>query len=466
MLRHKKILYLFLSSLVLFSSCKKDFLDKKPSSSLVVPQSLEELEKLLETEYVINQSSTALGQISADEYYFLNYQSWQATMTKTERNAYIWEKDLYGGDRNIADWNKPYAVIFYCNNVIEGLRNITVTASNKARWNDAMGRALFTRAFMFFDLVSNFSPAYDSATAATDLGVPLKLKPGIDDIQERASAEATYQQILTDLKTSSGMLITNVAGVNRNRPTKASALAMLSRVCLNMRSYATAELYADSTLGIYNQLIDYNTVDTTSDFPFTALNNQETLYASVTHGAYYTSLSYNINTAITIDSNLYRLFSNNDLRKAIYFGMNSMSGQLFAKAGYYPFYPYPFTGLATDEIYLIKAECAARRGDVSTAMTYLNALLEKRYLTGRFTPFTASTKDQALQLVLIDRRKELVWRGQRWLDLKRLNKEGANIELKRVLNGTTYTLAPNSPLYVFPIPDDEISLSGIQQNNR
>ena len=44
--------------------------------------------------------------------------------------------------------------------------------------------------------------------------------------------------------------------------------------------------------------------------------------------------------------------------------------------------------------------------------------------------------------------------------------EGANITLKRDLDGTIYTLPPNDPRYVMPIPQDEINLSHIEQNAR
>tara|TARA_R110002033_G_scaffold36621_1_gene75228 strand:+ start:3737 stop:3916 length:180 start_codon:yes stop_codon:yes gene_type:complete len=59
-----------------------------------------------------------------------------------------------------------------------------------------------------------------------------------------------------------------------------------------------------------------------------------------------------------------------------------------------------------------------------------------------------------------------VWRGLRWQDIRRLNKEGAGITLTRTLKGENYTLPPNDPRYIFPIPDDEIALSGIKQNVR
>jgi hypothetical protein len=60
----------------------------------------------------------------------------------------------------------------------------------------------------------------------------------------------------------------------------------------------------------------------------------------------------------------------------------------------------------------------------------------------------------------------LLFRNLRWSDLRRFNLEGANITLKRIINGTSYTLPPNDLRWVLLIPDLETSRSGIPQNPR
>jgi hypothetical protein len=68
---------------------------------------------------------------------------------------------------------------------------------------------------------------------------------------------------------------------------------------------------------------------------------------------------------------------------------------------------------------------------------------------------------------LAERRKELIYRGIRWSDLRRLNRDSRfGIILTKTLNGVTYSLLPNDKRYVLPIDEIEIRLSGIQQNNR
>ena len=320
----------------------------------------------------------------------------------------------------------------------------------------------FLRAYAFYNLASEFAQTYDNTTSSTDLGISLKLSSDVNNIPQRTTVAQTYQQILGDLKTALPLLSPTVNLSQANRPSKPAAFALLARIALSMRDYTNAKIYADSTLNLYSTLVDYNTLAAGTNFPFTLLKPS-------TAEAMYQSMMLNNDLTVTTvgpaiaDTLLYSSFNSNDLRKAIYFRLKSgIESPGWGYGGSY----YGFTGLATDEVYLIRAECEARAGNTTAAMADLNAVLVKRFKTGTFTSLTAVSSSDALNQVLTERRKELIWRGLRWTDLKRLNKDGANITLTRILNGTTYTLPPNSPLYVLPIPPDEIALSGIQQNQR
>jgi hypothetical protein len=173
-------------------------------------------------------------------------------------------------------------------------------------------------------------------------------------------------------------------------------------------------------------------------------------------------LSNVANWAAQIDTSLYASYDDNDLRKSAYFFPNfenySFKGSYAGSDGVY------FTGLATDEIYLIRSECLARNQQKDAALNDLNALLSKRWSAGNFTPITVATAQEALTIILAERRKELVMRGLRWIDIKRLNKEGANIILKRIIATQQFSLQPNEERYALPIPDDIIKQTGIQQN--
>jgi starch-binding outer membrane protein, SusD/RagB family len=206
--------------------------------------------------------------------------------------------------------------------------------------------------------------------------------------------------------------------------------------------------------------VNYNTISTTATTPFDKLND-ESLYYSVL-------IDYDVNLSISttayIDTLLYQSYAANDLRKAIYF--RTISGTNIGIKRMYSGTINAFSGLAMDEVFLNRAECLARAGNTSAAMADLNTLLVNRWKTGTYINMTATSASDALQKILVERRKELLFRGLRWTDLKRLNKESTSYTLTRLLNGNTYSLSPGSPLYVFPIPDNEISNSGIMQNPR
>lgn len=461
----RKLIQLFIVNaliLQIITGCKKDFLEAKPSSQILQPTTLDDFQGLLDNETTISVSP-GLGLLAADEYQFSSYATWQSTQSATERNSYIWTKDTFQGEISGGDWSAPYTSIFYANSVLDGLSNIDITSLNAASYSYIKGWALFVRASAYYDLVRTFSPAYDLATSNSDLGVPIRLKPSIDVLVQRSTVQQTYDRIFRDLNEATPLL-GNSLQANRNRPSKIAAYALASRILLSMRDYSNAEKKADSCLQLYNKLIDYNTVSKTAATPFNA-TNAELLYSKTATGVYNSYVTSTNNGLTQISNEMMSLYAPNDLRLSIFF-VKAANGTYDMKRGYRGSGLFPFTGLATDEVYLIKAECAARHNDIPLAMNFLNQLLVNRYPTNTFTPLIATSATDALNKVLLERRKELIWRTLRWDDLKRLNKEGANITLTRILNGQTYTLAPNNPLYVFPIPDNEIQLSGLQQNQR
>jgi len=451
----KKIVW----AILLVAGCgRKDFLDAKPSSDLFIPTTLEDFQNILDRDAM--NETPALGELSSDNYYLLMYQFWQGLNNK-ERNAYIWAADTYQGQGSIGDWNMPYQEILGANVVLDGIDKVQVTDANRLQWSAIKGDAYFVRAYAFYNLAQIFAPVYDDATAASDMGIPLRLKPGIDEPSVRASVKATYEQVFSDLAQAYSLLPADIPWNNRNRASKPAVMALLARIYLGMRKYEEAGVYADSCLHLYNALIDYNTVAVVST-PFLR-SNAEALYQSRILST--TSVIKGSAINCVIDSGLFRSFDANDLRKQLFFTINQNTNLPNARNSYTGL-TFCFSGLATDEVYLTRAECYARAGNTQAGLNDLNTLLQNRWKTGTFTPVTAASPAQALGIILAERRKELFFRGLRWTDIRRLNKEGYNIVLTRVLNGQTYQLLPGDLRYVLPIPPDVITLGGIPQNPR
>ena len=102
---------LILVSLSLYSGagCKKAYLDKKPATDILVPSTIAEFRRLLEYTDLINQTP-GLPQLAADEYY-VDFTTWQASTSSTERNSYIWAQDIFGGEIRRSDWRDRKSVV-------------------------------------------------------------------------------------------------------------------------------------------------------------------------------------------------------------------------------------------------------------------------------------------------------------------------------------------------------------------
>jgi len=298
---------------------------------------------------------------------------------------------------------------------------------------------------------------YDPSTSRTDPGICLRLSPDFNIGTNRATVQQCYDQILEDLQTALDLLPSTSS--YKTQPSKWAANALFARIYLAMRNYSKAFSYADACLLQNGVLTDYNTLNLSSFNISNTLLDEDIFHTSLV-GYYLLG-----RTRAIIDSTLYNSYNQNDLRKTLFFFPTNGS---FRFRGSYDYNNNKFSGLATDEIYLIRAECNARAGNVVAAMNDLNTLLIKRWSNnGSWVPFTATDADDALRKILIERRKELIFRGLRWTDLRRFNKEDAfKKTLTRIINGITYTLTPNNIKYAVPIPPTEVQLSGISQNPR
>lgn len=442
-----------------YACTNSDFLNVKPNSTILTPSTLEDVQKLLNNN--INLCS-GLAVMSSDEY-IVSQEDWNVAPA-IERNAYVWAKDLYEGTRGVLDWDRPFRAVFYANNALAVLQELEPSEAGQVIYDDLKGQALFKRAFASYELIRNFCKSYDEVSAETDLGIPIRKEPAIDRLAQRSSLADSYRFVLDDLKLAVQLLGPRLDS-DLFRPNNAAAHALLARIYLDMGRYAEAELHADSTLLLYDRLIDYNTVSTTSETPFPD-THEELLFNAATVGLYRFTTSGAFARGYRVAQDLIDSYSAHDLRPQLYFLGANDEGYVM-KRGYYGTGLYPFTGLAVDEVYLIKAECLARSGKEEQAVESLLSLLAKRYVSGK-TPSADEVVEgkTVLQTVLEERRKELVWRGLRWHDIKRYNRDGHNITLTRTLGGQTYTLPANDPRFVFPIPDDEIEYSGITQNDR
>lgn len=440
------------------SSCKK-YLDFPQDKKQIIPSTLKDCQALLDDYTTMNASYPSDGEGATDNLY-LEGATWQILANKEDRDNYIWDAQ---GKHLVTQWHSPYQVVYNANLVLETLDKIPDDDIQTKK--TLRGAALFFRAYAFHQVASLFAAPYVNSTADQLPGIPTRLKTDIVEKSERGTIKSTYDRIISDLKEAASLLPVTGYGLP-TRPTKAAAYGALARIYLSMDDYTNAFTMSEECLKLSSTLIDYNDINLNGSAPLRQFND-EVIFHSVTLGG-----DLFATTTYKVDSTLYNSYSEDDLRKRAFFRRNSDDSKAFKGNYNGRFNAILFNGIATDEIYLIRAECFARAGNTEKAMEDLNTLMKNRWDQNVSYPIiTANDPIEALDKVLIERRKELIFRNIRWTDLRRLNKDSRiKKDLTRKLNyggiEHTYTLPANDRRYTFLIPDNVISTTGMAQNLR
>lgn len=442
------------------SSCN-NFLEVKPDVKLSTPETLTDIRALLDHEESINRNYLGLIEMAVDDY-FMTSSVW-SSRTVFDRDIYVWKPEPYFTPANLgSQWNNTYSTIAITNIALEGLARNNLENTQEGRV--LKGEALFVRAFNFLILTQTYAAHYDSKGSNPGLGIPLRVHSSLNQITTRASLTDTYDRIINDLTTAVSLL--PVRSLYLTRPSRGVAQAILSRLYLYMGDYAKALHYAEEVLTIHSELLDYNTIDPRPLNPFSISNNPELIYFAVSASGSSLMSARRTN----VDTILYRSYDKDDIRKQVFFaargdGYHSFKGFYNGHEATY------FVAPAIDEVYLIKSECLIRENKIPEGLQALNYLLLHRYKTGSFQPYPLMSKEAAMRLVLSERRKQLIRRGVRWTDLKRLNKEpelAKTLMRKMIIDGQEeiITLPPNDLRYVHLFPQEIVELTGILQNPR
>lgn len=460
-MRAAQFLMIFIG--VFLSACNK-FLDEKSDGALAVPNTLKDLQALLDNNSTINlYTGPGLIELNTDDFFL--EASVLNKLTEFDKQAYTWHPNPQFQLINVGlQWRNCYQVIFYANTVLDHLN--AVENKNTVEYNSLKGFALFLRAYTYFQLAQVYAPVYqpgDETHNMQKLGLPLRLDPSFEEKSHRSSIIETYDQILKDLHEAKALLPETVAFATRSN--KTAAYALLARVYLTMQNYEQALSNANEALTRNSTLMDYSMRNTASTTPFETFNPEVIFWA---HSASMSMLSP---TRANVDTVLYNSYGDNDLRKKVFFNKKT-NGFVAFKGNYAGYYSSSFfNGLAVDEQFLIKSECLARLNKISEAKTTLTTLLSMRYAGAYNFPAVYSSQEEVLRYILQERRKELLFRGVRWSDIRRLNQDDRfKRNLTRILTDGSetkkFTLPVRDLRFTFIIPQDVIRTSGMTQNPR
>ncbi len=346
------------------------------------------------------------------------------------------------GDYNTEDnWEYPYSYIKNFNIFIEGAK--VVPAELKAQADVARGEAFLARAFAYMHLARHFGKAYSPETASTDLCVPLVTVYNQSERPARATVAQVYGQIKSDLD-SAAVLLASVPGEVRSQyPTIDAVNFMYARYYLDTRDYQRAAEYATGVINTGTYALSSTAEEMTAEW----LDDEGTepvmqFYASISEGqgghSAYTGMAvtdgvthyhpYFIPSQKLIDA-----YDEGDIRFAQWFDGGDYPSYHNAtwynkdETDYYVFKKYfgnpdlyssaaPNSAQAVkpfliSEMYLIAAEAYLEAGSAANALTYLNALQEKRHATLSLTATEENIRNEWY--------RETVGEGLRFSCLKR-----------------------------------------------
>ncbi len=446
-------------------SCSKEFLEITPKGKLIA-KSVGDYDLLLSNLDLLNMNIDAqvlLGdEIAAVDPYF------SGSDLRTQR-LFRGDDVVYETDEDAPEMGVPMNNIYLFNKIISEIEEATEGTEAKKKAVRAEARA--GRAWTYHILINYYGKPYDASTATSDPGFPIVKNADVTETKfERASVQEVYDFIVEDLTASIPDL--PEGPYHRLRMSKPTAEALLGKIYMEMGKFDKAEQALSASLTdlastqIPVNLYDYNlTFAPDGEFmpiglfgPETPLapNNEESLYAKQ-----FTNYWAFNNSEIVINQHTSELYAPHDLRlnfysNAAFMGEDYPNG-LLRRMG-------PISnqiGMLLQDIYLMRAECSARLGNLTSATNDVE-YLRKHRMPNQYAsvPTTiTSNKEQLVQFILEERIREFAGQGARWYDMRRLSVDPvyqSTVGYSRVLYSATgsviktFTIKPERLVLRFP----------------
>lgn len=448
--KYKIMLLLILAAA--FTSCKKSFLELNPPTSLTPGQALAteaDLQVALRGAYAgmrgvdfFGRTIPIIGDVMADN----AYQHSLNTNRYTLFNNYTFNQT----DGNVLGiWTTGYNVILRANNVINS------QVASTANVDQYRGEAYAIRALSYFTLVRYFAKPYTDDP--TSLGVPLITTYNPDLKPARAKVSEVYALIIDDLNKAYSLM---TKYTNSSQFSKYAAKALQAKVYLTMGDKANAKTAA---LDVINNggFTSITAANHASYWANSAVRTDklETLFevsSDAVGNLAFDALSYLYSQAgnygdIVCSDELYSFFEATDVRKALYPVVpRPVGGATVVSVAKFPVITGDYSDtkvLRLSEMYLIASEASLPSSE-SDALTYINYITSRRGATA-----IAGTGAPLLEAILTERRKELAFEGERYMDLQRLKRD--------ISRSTNYPAAARSMPYsnfrrILPIPQSEM----------
>jgi len=422
----KKIsLYITAFLMILLAGCSEDWLEVDPSTSLRTDKAFNNLD---DAQVALNgaySSMQSAGYYNAD---IITYGDMKGTDVRSWNNGkradnqYLYQEEPEASNSSL--WSQPYYGLMLVNTILDQIDDMPAeTAEEEAERDHIKGQSLALRALLHWDLVRIYGKMPENGTPSSDLGVPI-IDKVIDPENKpaRNTVKEVYDFVISNLQTAIPLLKDEK---NDGLFNSFAARALLSRVYLYYNNPGQALTLAEQVIG-NNQ---YSLIDAAGYVgSFVSGSNSETVFELVNTtddnsdregvGYLWDPEGYG---ALTLTDQMIGIMQENpdDARSGLLAPDSRDAGRL----GYLLKYPGKTTStrvfnvpiIRLSEMYLIAAEAAIKTSAMTTAQGYLNDLLEAR--TG--VADSLAVADVDMDVLMYERRKELIGEGHRFFDLVR-----------------------------------------------
>ncbi|OQP47038.1 hypothetical protein A4H97_05845 [Niastella yeongjuensis] len=444
-----------------FVSCKKSFLEINPPTSVAPEEALKtesDLQVALRGMYAGLRTGMSIGTTSyaADAFGrtipvigdVMSDNAYQTTPNGNRYTAYNGYTFIASDANALGLWGSLYLVILRANNII----NADVATSDNVK--QYKGEAYAVRALCYFTLVRYYARPYTDDPGK--LGVPIVTVYDANSKPTRNKISEVYTLIQNDL-TQAYTLMTKFT--NSSQFSKYAAQALLAKVYLNMGDMDNAKTAALDVInsGPFKLVGAADYVSYWAD-PGIRTDKLETLFevsSDAVSNLGTDALAYLYSQAggygdFFVSDTLYNLFGTNDVRKGLYPKGTRQGGATGYFINKYPAISNDRSDtkvLRLSDVYLIAAEASAGTNETD-ARSYVNAVTSRRGANA-----IVSTGTDLYNDIIIERRKELAFEGDRYPDLQRLKRD--------LVRNANYPATARSIPYsnfrrVLPIPQTEI----------
>jgi len=464
----KKLLSIIIAVSSLLISCKKDFIESSPISTVSIDavyktdkdfqDAVVGVYSVLRNQY---QDFWIFGDLRADD-------SWHAL----GNDALLISVNTFslnsGANLMINSWRNYYAVINRANQILSKIAEADpAIVTNKDKH---IAEAKFLRAFAYFDLVR----IWGDVPLNTE---PISIEEGYKKGREKV-ATIYNDLIIPDLLDAESKLPVKYTGVNVGRATKGAASAMLGRVYLTIKDFAKAEakLQQVTTMGYallanYNDLFNYSNDEHHSEYIFdieyqdgglglgSGYSNKFLPKSAGSAADLFYGVKGGAGEQNTPTVEFFNAFDPADKRRDVtvakgYYDQNNVFQGFIQIATFTKKY-LAVTPAINDskvnwkviryaDVLLMYAEALNENGKTPLAIPYINQIRKRAGLS----EYTTLTQADARIKIASERRFELGMEGVRWFDLVRTGKA---MEVM-----ASFGIKPH--MEVFPLPLIEIQI--------